>query len=124
MTVDELFTVPLDQFVAERDKLARELKKAGDADGAAEVKAMRKPTVSAWGVNQAVRAAPDAVDALIDAGRAVREAQRKAVEGGGSAELRDAMKRLRSAVAALAGVAQRYGADTAAQLEKVTATLQ
>src|SRR5438876_8333043 len=95
--VDRLYTVPLDQFVAERDALARDLKKAGDSQAAAEVKALRKPSVSAWAVNQAVRADPAAADELVEAGRAVRAAQRRAVEGGGSADLRDAMKRLRAA---------------------------
>src|SRR5881397_2933898 len=119
--VDRLFEVPLDQFVTERDALARSLKKEGDAAGAAEVKALRKPSVAAWAVNQAVRADPDGADELVDAGRA---AQRQAVEGGGAGDLREATKRLRAAIAGLVAVAQQHSAGTADQVERVTATLQ
>ena len=49
--VRELFTLPPEEFVAARDRLAAELKEAGKADEAAEVKRLRRPSVVAWAVN-------------------------------------------------------------------------
>ncbi|MEA2287422.1 MAG: hypothetical protein QOJ21_3465, partial [Solirubrobacteraceae bacterium] len=57
---DELYGLPLDAFVPERDALAKELRSDGRREEAAEVKALRKPSVAAWGVNQAVRSQPKA----------------------------------------------------------------
>ena len=55
MDVDELYGLPLDEFVPARNALARELKGAGEPAEAAEVAALRKPSVAAWAVNQLVR---------------------------------------------------------------------
>lgn len=51
---DELYQLPLDQFTPARDALAASLKAAGDKDGAAAVKSLRKPSVPAWAANQVV----------------------------------------------------------------------
>lgn len=53
--VDELYAAPLHDFTSARDRLASELKQEGDGDGAKAVKALRKPTVAAWAVNQLAR---------------------------------------------------------------------
>jgi hypothetical protein len=45
------------------------------------VKSLRKPSVSAWAVNQAARRQPEAVRALVKAGGELRKAQRDAVSG-------------------------------------------
>lgn len=50
--IDRLFGLPLAEFTAERNKLAAGLKKAGQAEAAERVKALSKPSVSAWAVNQ------------------------------------------------------------------------
>jgi hypothetical protein len=52
---DELYGLALDAFVPERDALAKRLRADGRRDEANEVKALRKPSVAAWAVNQAVR---------------------------------------------------------------------
>lgn len=122
--VDELFNLPLEEFTAARDALAKQLKKAGDAGAAAEVKALRKPTVSAWAVNQAVRRSPDVADELVDAAAELRAAQTAAVEGGDAAALRDAMKAHRAAVARMLDEVRDVGITASAQLERATATLQ
>jgi len=49
--IDELFSLPLEDFTAARNKLATELKK-DDPDGAARVKALKKPTSAVWAINQ------------------------------------------------------------------------
>ena len=61
---DDLYGLPLDAFVPERDALAKRLRAEGRRDEAAEVKALRKPSVAAWAVNQAVRSQPRAARAL------------------------------------------------------------
>ena len=67
-TVDEitteLYAVPLDQFTPTRNAAARELKAAGDANGAREVQALKKPTLAAWFVNQLVRNEPERIKFL------------------------------------------------------------
>ena len=50
--VDELYTLPLRDFIAARDRLAAKLAAANQRDRAREVKAFRRPTVAAWVVNQ------------------------------------------------------------------------
>jgi hypothetical protein len=76
--VDALFELPPEEFVAARDRLAKQL---DDRDAAKEVKALRRPTVPAWAVNQTVRRHQDVLRELLDAGREVRSAQRRAVTG-------------------------------------------
>jgi hypothetical protein len=50
--IDALFQRPLSEFTAARNALAASLKAAGRAAQAAAVKALPKPTLSAWTVNQ------------------------------------------------------------------------
>ncbi|MCC7125349.1 MAG: hypothetical protein IT178_10910, partial [Acidobacteria bacterium] len=51
--IDALYQGPLDGFTAARNALAAALKKSGDKAGAERVKALAKPSVTAWAVNQA-----------------------------------------------------------------------
>jgi len=50
--IDALFQAPLTEFTAARNALASRLKKAGRIEEAERVKALSKPPVSAWAVNQ------------------------------------------------------------------------
>ena len=106
--LDKLYgTAPAD-FIAARDALAAELKKAGDKDGAAEVKALRKPTVVAWAANQAARKDKAGVTELLKAGDSLARAQQKMLEGTGRpADLKKASERRRKAVEALVAKAAR-----------------
>jgi hypothetical protein len=76
--VDALFELPPEEFTAARDRLATELP---DRDAAKGVKALRRPTVPAWAVNQTVRRHRDLLRDLLEAGREVRVAQRRAASG-------------------------------------------
>jgi hypothetical protein len=76
--VDRLFGLPLEEFTSARNELARRLRAAGDDDAAADVRSLAKPTVPAWTINQLSRAEPRAVEALLDAGAALRKAQQRA----------------------------------------------
>src|SRR4051812_44776528 len=53
--VDDLFALDPSEFTAARDRLVAELREAGDKGAAAEVKALRRPTVTAWALNQLAR---------------------------------------------------------------------
>lgn len=68
--LDELYGAPLEEFVAERKRLA---KKLGGGDGK-EIAALRKPSVAAWALNQLARRERRDVDLLLDAGYRMRQA--------------------------------------------------
>jgi hypothetical protein len=102
MNAEDLYGLPLDRFVAERDALARALRADGRREEAAEVGALRKPSVVAWAVNQLVRTQGRALAELFDAGDALREAQEDILAGRGDGQgLRAAAERERAAVDAL-----------------------
>jgi hypothetical protein len=73
--VDELYGAPLDEFVASRDARAKQLRAEGRRDEADAVKRLSKPRVPAWAVNQIRRRDPDALDGLMAAGAALRQAR-------------------------------------------------
>lgn len=122
-TLDSLYQAPLDEFVRLRNAHAKRLADAGDTEAAAEVRALRKPAVSAWVVNQLVHTRVDDVRALISAGEAIEEAQRKALsgeKGGFDVARRDenaAIERLRAAAFEV------MPSITSATLERVTNSL-
>jgi len=68
-----LYKVPLGDFVAARKRLADELRGAGDRDGAERLARRRRPTASAWAVNQLYWHARDAFDALLAAAAQLRK---------------------------------------------------
>ena len=71
----ELFALDPKDFVRERDALAKQLRANGDRDAAAQVKALRRPTVAAWAINAVARDEPEAVRALLDAAADARAAR-------------------------------------------------
>ena len=96
----ELYSAPLDEFVARRTALAKQLKAEGRADEAAEVTATRKPTVPVWAVNQLARRNKPAVEGLLDASEELRTAIGKGDRGRfAEAQERqgDALRKLRNA---------------------------
>src|SRR5829696_7293114 len=126
-----LYQLPLEQFVATRDQLARRLRAAGDRDRARQVAALRRPPVSAWAANQLAHAAPNAVAELLEVGAALRQAQQDALAGqpGAARQLRTATAHLRAAITRLSTRAEtllvRSGhAASDATLARLAATLQ
>lgn len=104
---DELYGLPLERFVPERTALARELRSAGRREEAAEVAALRKPSVAAWAVNQLARTQRRAVEELFEAGDALRGAHEQVLAGRGDADsLRSAVGRERAAVETLTQTAR------------------
>jgi hypothetical protein len=126
-----LYQLPLEQFVATRDQLARRLRAAGDRATARQIAGLRRPPVSAWAANQLTHAAPNAVAELLDAGAALRQAQHDALAGqpGAARQLRTATAHLRAAITRLSARAEtllvRAGhAASDATLTRLAATLQ
>jgi hypothetical protein len=116
--IDRLYGLPLSEFTAARNALAKEL---GGEQGK-RVKALRKPSVAAWAHNQAVRGAPDKLREFLSAGEELREAYEALMGGGERKPLEDATRRERAAAGALADEAQRAaGSDVH---DKVIATLR
>ncbi len=70
-----LYAVPPDEFTAARGRLVADARTAGDKDGAEEIKALRRPTVSAWAVNALVRARADLAERVAGTGARLRAAQ-------------------------------------------------
>ncbi len=80
----------LGDFVAARQALAKRLKQEGDARAAA-VKELKKPSLSAWAVNQLFAHEGKAMAAFVAWGEKARAAQRKAEAGGDAKPLREAL---------------------------------
>jgi hypothetical protein len=129
--VAALYRLPVAEFVAARDQLAKRLRSAGDREAARRVAALRRPSVSVWAANQLPAAAPRALAELLAAGEALREAQDQALAGepGAARMLRRATAQQRAVVAQLVQRAEtllaRAGHAASDQtLARVAATLQ
>jgi len=112
--VDALYGAPLEAFVAERKRLAGELKREGAPGEAAAFLALGKPTLSAWLTNQTVRRVPELVRALVEATDAIAAAQRGALggAGGGSPQpMQAAVAEQRRLVAQLGATARAAAAE-------------
>src|SRR6266536_2491167 len=79
--IDELYGADLDDFVAERARLAKGLREEGDGAGAQTMAKLRKPSVASWVLNQLARRNRREVDLLLDAGHRLREAHAGALSG-------------------------------------------
>ena len=109
--IAELYGASLDAFTSARNDLAKRLAGEGKKAEAATVKALKKPAVAVWAVNQLARNEPDVVAALIDASKALKKAQlegeaetfREATQAQRKA-LSDATKRLHHAILSAATV--------------------
>lgn len=125
---DALFDLPVGEFIAARDDRARRLRDEGRADDAKAVKALRRPTLVAWAINQVVRADGEQYDALVAAGREMQKAQRRALSGVRDTGLRDASAVRRGLVEALTDRAEqalaKAGARPDAHLGDVAATFE
>jgi hypothetical protein len=80
--LDRLYGVELADFVAERTRLARALRKEGRQVEAARVQELRKPSLSVWTVNQLARRRRKDVGLLLDAGHRIAVAQHALLTGG------------------------------------------
>jgi hypothetical protein len=124
-----LYREPPEGFIAARDALVEELKSGGRGDEAARVKALRKPTVPAWAIDQLVDRDSGAIQELLDTGAEVRAAQQATMSSSKNADrLREASAARRGAVAKLvrggAEVLTESGRSPDPHLEEIRATLE
>jgi len=74
--IDHLYQLPLDQFTAARNALART-----GGDNAAEIRQLAKPPLAAWAINQLYWKHRDIYDALIKASHALRQTHKTILSG-------------------------------------------
>ena len=77
----EVMRSPLEQFVTARTQAVRAFRALGQAEVAARINALRKPSVVLWALNQAGAVAAHDLDALRDEGNALRTAQARVLSG-------------------------------------------
>jgi hypothetical protein len=126
--LDELFHGPLEEFTPARNELAKSLRADGETEAADWVKGLRKPTRTAWLVNQlAVRKAKEVAE-LLGLGQQLRAAQEEMLAGSTDrGKLRETASRERKAIDSLLRTAEAIGREhgVGAQiLDKVGETLQ
>jgi hypothetical protein len=123
--LDQLYGVDPEEFVAERKRLARELKDGGDAAAADAVAKTRKPTVAAWALNQLARRERRDVDLLLDAGHRLRQAQEGVVGGADRSAFEQAQKTEREALRRLTQQASELlGGASSQALSQIGSTLR
>src|SRR5262252_8409186 len=124
--VDALFKVPLDEFTAARNALAAQLKKASRQAEASEVKALAKPSVSAWVVNQLYWRHRKSFDRLIEAGDRLRRAKTSQLTSDAGRALIVSRREAVTSLAELAAEILHEGDHGAARdlLRRVTSTLE
>ena len=123
---DGLYALPLEEFVSSRNELAKRLRREGDRDAAAEVAALRKPTLVAWAVDQLAHTRRREVDLLLDAGKRLVDAQQASLSKGSRAELDAAQAALRKSIGALTKAAATILGERAspATMGRVAETLR
>ena len=108
--VDALFKLPLAEFTGARNALAARLKKSGRGEEAARVKALGKPPISAWAVNQLYWNHREAFDRLIASGERFHKAQTSR-SAGKAADMRAALDARREALTHLTDLATQLLRD-------------
>jgi hypothetical protein len=93
---DLLYGLPLEEFTPARNAAAVELRERGLRAEADAVKALAKPTVAAWAVNQLTRRRHADLDEFLEAAAVARDAQL-----GGRGDAREAIRRQRDALEGL-----------------------
>lgn len=114
--VAELFRGPHATFVAERKRLAGELKTAGDKSGAAALGKLGRPPISAWAVNQLWWQAREEFQAFLDSAKRMREGDMSAAPAH-----REAGNVLRTRASKILTDAEHAATD--ATLRKINTTL-
>ena len=99
-------------FVARRTALVKELRKE-QPEVAREIASLRRPSVSVWAANRLHDVAPEDLEALLDVGHRLRDAQIAALEGRAVSDLRSLLSEhsasLQRAVDAAAGFLAEQG---------------
>jgi len=119
---EELYSSALEEFVQRRAALAARARAAGDAAAAKKIAGLRKPTRSAWVLNQLARSAPAGASQLAELGAEFRAAQ-QSLDGAAIRELSVRRRKLIDSLARQAFTMAGEQAPSAALADEVTATL-
>lgn len=127
--IQRLYGLPLGEFTAARNALARQLRKDGDKEGSEEVASLPKPTVSAWAVNHLFTTDSERMEELLASGERARKALHSILSGGDPGALRDAIQETRDlanelrdrAAGAVAEETRKPGPDI---VERIATNLQ
>jgi chromosome segregation ATPase len=109
---DRLYAVPADAFTEARNAAAREA--GDDKELARRVKALRKPSTSAWAVNLLVRREAGQIDQVLTLGASLREAA-ASMQG---EELRALTRQRRQLTTALASSARSLARESGVRLSQ------
>jgi hypothetical protein len=126
--LDALFRLPVAEFTAARNTLAAQLKKGGRRDESEGVKALAKPSITAWAVNQLYWQHREAFDRLIATGQRFRQAQTSS-RAGKVADMREALDARREALLQLSDLATALLRDagsspTPETIHRISTTLE
>jgi len=126
--VDALFKLPLAEFTGARNKLAAWLKQSGHANDATLVKALGKPSISAWAVNQLYWKHREPFDKLLAAGQRFRQSHASGLTGT-VADMRGSLNAQRDVLSQLSDLAASLLRDsghspTPEMLRRITTTLE
>jgi hypothetical protein len=122
-----LYRLPPGEFIAARDDLASRLREDGDEDGARAVKRLRKPTITAWALDQLSVGDPEGVRLLLASGAELRAAQQATLSSPrNAARLRSATESRKQAIGRLLAVATGAleEAGSGAHVDEIGAGLQ
>jgi len=124
---DELYGLPPGEFTRARDTRAKEVRKDGNREAADAIKALRKPTVAAWALNQLARRRAKDVKRLVKAGEDLRAAQQELLAGGDRGAFQEVAAKERELVADLSSdasaMATEAGERGSGLQEKIAETL-
>ena len=120
--VERLYGLPLQDFTAARNALARDTAREGDRRAAEAIRSLRKPSAAAWALNRLARSHGEEVRRLVSAGERLRDAQEQLLAGGDRAAFREASKLEQQLVSDLARravqIARESGAAASEALER------
>ena len=109
-----LYGLSAAEFTAARDRMAVERRRAGETEVAAAIKKLRRPTASAWSINQLARVQGERVADLLDVGEELRAAQTR-LEGDRIRRLSQDGQRI---IAELGGHARRIAGEASQPLSE------
>jgi len=84
--IEQLLRVPLDRFVEDRNRLAREARASGDRETAAWLQTLRRPAPQVWALDQVAHGDPHRVRTLTNLARRLADAQSRAVQDRAAAQ--------------------------------------
>lgn len=125
--IDKLYQLSLPEFTAGRNALAKRVSGEQGKEAAADIKALEKPSVSSWVVNQLYWRHRKDFDRLLKSGDDLRAVQQKRLAGR-DADVTAAIETRREALTALMGKARdllaESGSTSPDMLQRIETTLE